>query len=59
MSGQHSFASRAQWRWAFATHQRFARRWAHTTQAHGGYHTIPRRKGIPGAGRTLRAFANR
>lgn len=26
-----AFKSRAQWRWAFATHQTFARRWAHKT----------------------------
>lgn len=59
MSGQHSFASKAQWRWAFATHKRFARRWAHATQAaRGGYKPLPRRKGAPGAGRALRAFAS-
>lgn len=61
MPGQHSFASRAQWRWAFATHQPFAQRWAETneTSKARGYHAIPRRKHPPGAGRTLRAFANR
>lgn len=56
MSGQHSFASQAQWRWAYATHKKFARRWAHATQARGGYHAIPKRKGAPGAARNARAL---
>jgi len=61
MSGQHTFASKAQWRWAFATHQPFARRWAEGNKASiaRGYHTLPRRKHPPGAGRAMRAFASR
>ena len=45
--GSHRFYSKAQWRWAFATHQRWARRHAHKTP--GGpkarYRRLPRRKG--------------
>ena len=61
MSGQHTFASRAQWRWAFATHKPWAHRWAETneTSKARGYHEIPRRKHLPGASRALRAFASR
>jgi hypothetical protein len=58
--GQHSFASKAQWRWAFASHQPFARRWADTTKYAGrGYKGIPRRKHPPSASRAARAFLNR
>jgi hypothetical protein len=34
--------SKAQWRFLFATHKPFARRWAHSTPS---YHALPRRKG--------------
>ena len=41
------FRSKAQWKWAFATKQKFARRWAHKTK--GGkktrYRRLPTRKG--------------
>lgn len=29
--GKHGFRSKKQWRWAFATHQPFAHKWAHKT----------------------------
>lgn len=42
--------SQAQWRWAFATRQRFAHRWARARKrSHGkttGYRTLPARRGI-------------
>ncbi|MEV5710161.1 hypothetical protein [Actinoallomurus sp. NPDC052274] len=50
------FHSQAQWRWAFATHQPFAHKWAVRTTgtpAHGtpqgraAYARLPRRKGAP------------
>lgn len=39
---QHRMRSKAQWRFLFATHKPFARRWAHSTPS---YHALPRRKG--------------
>jgi len=51
MPGRHShnyrgFRSKKQWRWAFATKQPFARRWAHETP--GGpkvrYRRLPLRR---------------
>ncbi|UJQ86169.1 hypothetical protein GIKK_4 [Gordonia phage GiKK] len=36
------FASKAQWRWAFATKKSWARKHAHQTK--GGYRRLPRRK---------------
>lgn len=61
MPGKHAFASRAQWRWAFATKKPWAHRWAETneTSVASGYHAIPRRKNLPGASRAARAFAKR
>lgn len=45
--GSKRFASKAQWRWAFATHQPWARR--HARKTPGGpkvrYRRLPRRKG--------------
>jgi len=53
--GSHAFKSKAQWRWAFATHQTWAHRHAHQTP--GGkkirYDRLPGRKSAPGA-RSLR-----
>jgi hypothetical protein len=43
MAKRHSFASKAQWKWAFATHKTWSRRWAHSS---GPYKTLPRRRGI-------------
>lgn len=37
------FASKKQWRWAFATRQAFARRWAHRNQRSRPYRTLPTR----------------
>lgn len=49
---RHSFASKAQWRWAFATHKTWARRWAHQTA--GGpkvrFHRLPSRRTVSGVG---------
>lgn len=43
---KHHMQSKAQWRYLFATHKRFARRWAHQTP--GGrkvrYRRLPARK---------------
>lgn len=42
--------SRAQWRWAFATHQKFAKKWADkivaTRGKKTGFHSLPARKGV-------------
>lgn len=42
--------SQAQWRWAYATHQSFARRWADEVVAERGkktgFHSLPKRKSI-------------
>lgn len=55
MPGSHAFASKKQWRWAFATRQPWARKHAHETP--GGkkvrYQRLPTRKRAPGA-RSLR-----
>lgn len=46
MAKKGRFLSKAQWRWAFATHQAFASRWAHATP--GGpkirYKRLPTKK---------------
>ncbi|GAA0738732.1 hypothetical protein Drose_04225 [Dactylosporangium roseum] len=39
----HMFDSRAQQRWAFATHQKFAHRWGENTKAAGWSKTLPAR----------------
>lgn len=53
--GYRGFKSKAQWRWAWATHKPWARKKAHETK--GGkvtrYRRLPRRKGGPTA-RTAR-----
>jgi|KBSSwiStaDraftv2_1062776.scaffolds.fasta_scaffold105552_7 hypothetical protein len=61
--GSHTypgFRSKKQWRWAFATHQKFAHKWAHETP--GGkkvrYRRLPTRVGRPTA-RTLRSKKGR
>jgi len=52
------FKSKAQWRWAFATHRRWARRWAHKTP--GGpvvrFRRLPRRKTVTGVGSGRRRY---
>lgn len=47
MPAQHTFASRAQMRWAFATHQSFAKRWGEATELAGKSKTLPARKKPP------------
>lgn len=53
---KHHFTSKAQWRWAFATHKTWARRWAHSTP--GGkkarYRRLPGRKSLPKRARSAR-----
>lgn len=48
------FRSKAQWRWAFATHQRFARKWAHKTPS---FKALPVRKTLKGVGSARRRRA--
>lgn len=43
----HMFDSRAQQRWAFATHQTFAKRWGEATELAGKEKTLPARKKPP------------
>lgn len=51
----HTFASRAQEKWAFATHQSWAHRWAEATKASGK--PLPQRKHPPkSAYRTARSL---
>lgn len=53
----HMFDSRAQQRWAFATHQEFAHRWGEATKAAGRSKTLPKRKAPPkSAYRTARSL---
>jgi len=40
--GSHKFASKAQWRWAFATHQKWARKHAHKSRP---FKTLPYKTG--------------
>jgi hypothetical protein len=42
--GSGGYRSKAQWRWAFATHKKFARRMAHRTRV--PYRALPLRKSI-------------
>lgn len=59
MPGSHQFASKAQWRWAFATHQPWARRHAEATEVGRGFKTLPARKRPPSPSNALRKFASR
>ena len=59
MPGAHTFASKAQMRWAFATRKTWAHRWGEATEAKGGYHSLPPRKRPPSPGRALKAFGAR
>lgn len=43
----HMFDSRAQMRWAFATHQTFAKRWGEATELSGKSKALPPRKKPP------------
>lgn len=56
----HMFDSRAQQRWAFATHQPFAKRWGKATELAGRFKTLPKRKHPPKSGyRTARSLMGR
>lgn len=53
----HMFDSKAQMRWAFATHQTFAKRWGEATELAGRSRTLPKRKHPPKSGyRTARSL---
>lgn len=43
----HTFDSRAQQRWAFATHQPWAKRWGENTELAGKEKRLPPRKRAP------------
>jgi hypothetical protein len=47
---QGKVRSQAQWRWMWATHQSFARRWSHARKRAAGrtkgYRTLPARKSV-------------
>jgi hypothetical protein len=47
-SVHRGFVSRAQWRWAWATRQRFARKWSHRTPGPKKvrYRRLPARTGV-------------
>jgi hypothetical protein len=44
--GSHLFASKAQWRWAWATRQPWARRHAEANETARPYKTLPTRLGV-------------
>jgi hypothetical protein len=50
------FRSKAQWAWAWATHQPFAEKWAHQIEAERGkvtgYRSLPRNKRGNGTSQT-------
>lgn len=46
---KHEFLSKAQWRWAYATGQPFAKRWSEKNETIGRhYKTLPKYKGVKG-----------
>lgn len=55
----HVYASRAQMRWANATHQSFAPRWNEATELAGRSKTIPARKRPKSARSLLTGHAGR
>ena len=56
----HQFDSLAQMRWAFATHQTFARRWGEATELSGRSKVLPKRKALPkSVYRTARSLMGR
>lgn len=60
MPRRHTFASKAQQRWAFATHQTFAKRWGENTELAGRSKTLPARKrASKSAYRTARSLMSR
>jgi len=60
MPGRHTYASKAQMRWANATHQEFAPRWNEATELAGKSKTLPPRKKPPkSAYRTARSLMSK
>jgi hypothetical protein len=55
----HMFDSKAQQRWAFATHQTFAKRWGENTELAGKEKALPRRKRAKSARSLLTGHAGR
>lgn len=52
MAGSHAFKSKAQWRWAYATRQPWAREHAEATPS---YEALPKRKTQKRSARSLMA----
>lgn len=57
--GRHVYASRAQMRWANATHQPWASRWNEATELAGRSKTLPARKRAKSARSLLTGHAGR
>lgn len=56
----HTFDSRAQERWAFSTHQPWAKRWGENTEVSGKQKALPPRKKAPtSAYRTARSLMSK
>lgn len=56
----HTFDSRAQMRWAFATHKSWAKRWGENTELSGRSRTLPPRTKPPKSTyRSARALMSR
>jgi hypothetical protein len=55
----HMFDSKAQMRWAFATHQSFAHRWGENTELAGKSKALPPRKRAKSARSLLTGRAGR
>jgi hypothetical protein len=56
----HQFDSKAQMRWAFATHKSWAKRWGENTELAGRSKTMPARKHPPkSVKRTARSVMSR
>lgn len=55
----HMFDSKAQMRWAFATHQSFAKRWGEATELAGKSKRLPARKRVKSARSILTGRAGR
>jgi hypothetical protein len=59
-SHRHTFASRAQQRWAFGTHKTWAKRWGEATELAGKEKTLPPRTKPPkSAYRSARSILSR
>lgn len=58
-SGQHQMRSQQQWRWAWATHQPWARRWSEAVVAERGpktgFRSLPKNKAGGSTGATRAA----